>query len=175
MKNIYLIGFMCSGKSSTAKQIARKLSIRVIDLDECIKKSFEMDIGSIFDIYGEEIFRQAESEILESIINSYPRGVVISLGGGTIFQGQNLELIRKTGIVIFLRATPQTIYIRASKSRIRRPLLEVEDKMGEIKRLYESRESIYEQGAHIIVDIDGKTSYEVARLIISSIKKRGGK
>lgn len=173
MKNIYLTGFMCSGKSSTARQVARKLSRKSIDLDEQIRRHFNLDIGSIFDKYGEEVFRKVESQILDDTITNYPRGIVISLGGGTIFHGDNLEKIRRTGVVVFLRATPQTIYGRAVKSRVRRPLLEVEDKLGEIERLMRLREKTYEQAAHIIIDIDSKTSYEIGRTIISSIKKRG--
>ena len=112
--NIFLIGFMSSGKSSIGRQLAKKLKRDFIDLDQLIEKDYGRSIPQIFEEEGEEAFRKMESEALHSLPNN--KGLILALGGGTPCSEKNIEFIKKNGISVYLKIEP--VILRVTNVRL---------------------------------------------------------
>ena len=154
MGNVILTGFMGCGKSSVAIKLSYRLKKTVIDTDKLIEKKQGKSIAKIFEEDGEEVFRQLETETLRQLKNS-SRNDIISVGGGTPMRAENRELLKELGTVVYLRATAETIFQRVRRDT-NRPLLQCEDPQGRIRELLEKRDPLYTEGAHLIIDVDGK-------------------
>ncbi len=148
--NIYLVGFMGTGKSTIGRLAAQRLGLTFIDSDEAIERSQGVRISEIFAIEGEVKFRELEQQFIEG---GHPaNGCLVSCGGGLIIQPGMLERIKKHGPVISLLATAETIYER-TKGNANRPLLNVEDPLEEIRKMLALREPIYRQaGTQVLTD-----------------------
>ena len=120
MKNIYLIGFMGSGKSAVCSRLHELTGMEVIEMDASIVDKEGMSINDIFATKGEEYFRDVESELLYLI--SEESNKAVSCGGGAILRQKNVDLMKESGKIILLSATPETIYNRV-KNCTDRPLL----------------------------------------------------
>jgi len=172
-KRFYLTGFMTSGKSTIGPILANVLGWDFYDLDKSIEEEYNKTIVEIFDEFGEEKFRKIENEFLTRY--SKLDEVVIALGGGTIASDENIELMQKTGKIIYLRATPEMIYKRI-KNKTDRPLFrdlvlsgnKPEDFIKRITDLLSKREKYYNK-ADIILDTDnrpvGITVDKLAKLV----------
>ena len=108
MKNLYLIGFMGAGKSTIARALAKKCPSKRIEMDQLIEEQQGMAITDIFAAHGENYFRDLETELLRSFSES--TGYVVSCGGGSVLRDENAALMKENGCIVFLRATPETIY-----------------------------------------------------------------
>ena len=166
--NIFLIGFMGAGKSTIARSLVQKLNFPLIEMDERIVKEQGMPISEIFDRYGEEHFRDIESELVKTIGTLEPS--VVSCGGGTVLRPENVENMKKSGKIVFLTATPQTIYERVKNSSDR-PILNGHMNVAYISELMEARRPKYEAAADILVATDGKTKEEIAEEIIGRLEE----
>ena len=155
--NIYLVGFMGTGKSTIGRQLAERLDYKFLDSDDEIERDAGMTIPDIFKDQGEPVFRRMEKTFVET--GHPPEGCVVSCGGGLIFQEGLKELLKEKGMVISLFASAETIYER-TRSHTHRPLLAVEDPMGEIEALLEKRLPVYRE-AGIGVLTDGRTMNEI--------------
>ena len=133
MKNIYLIGFMGTGKSSTGKILAEELGAQFVDTDQMVVEKTGRTIEDIFEEDSEEAFRELEVEVLSEITEK--EGLVVSTGGGIVVTRGNLEMMKKTGLVITLIADANTILERIEKDDSCRPLLQVSEPFEEIKKL----------------------------------------
>jgi len=120
-KNIYLIGFMASGKTVHGKRLASFLHFDFIDLDQLIESKENKNINEIFSQYGETYFRKIEKEALHQTF--LLQNTVVSLGGGTPCFFDNMEEINKHGISIYLKANPGILAARLKKNIGNRPLL----------------------------------------------------
>lgn len=149
-RNIVLIGFMGSGKTSIGKRISLRMKWEFIDMDDFIEKREGMTINEIFKEKGEPYFRALERELCERF--GEPKSKIIATGGGVIKSPENMASLKKGGVVIYLKSTPETIAynLRNDDSR---PLLRCEDKLGRIKQLLEEREPTYNKYADIIIDV----------------------
>lgn len=153
LNNIYIIGFMASGKSTLGKKLSKYLKCDFIDTDKLIEKELAKTIPEIFKDDGEEVFRNQERKALKKLIKSENNSVV-STGGGLPCNQENLDLMLKNGIVIFLELDLKSVFNRVKSSKTKRPLLtnlndsELSEK---INTLYQQREAYYKQ-AHIIVN-----------------------
>ena len=107
-RNIYLIGFMGVGKTTVSKYLRELTGWEEVDTDKVIVRKKNMGIPEIFEKYGENYFRNLESHILEDYAKKGQR--IVSCGGGIILRENNRKLMKKSGTVILLSATPQTIY-----------------------------------------------------------------
>ena len=164
---IFLIGLPGSGKSTIGKALAKGLKISFVDLDKEIEKEEGMTPSEIFAMKKEEYFRKVESKELKRLCTS-PSGFVMATGGGTPCFFDNMEVINRSGISIFLDVSAREVSERMLKTDLaKRPLLakssgdEVKDR---IEFLRSSRISFYKQ-AHIIIDGDQITVEELIRLI----------
>ena len=168
MEHIILIGFMGSGKSTVGFRLSYKLKKCLIDTDKLIEELEGMSISEMFAVKGEAYFRQKETECLNRLF--YELGSrVISLGGGTPVREENRDIIKRLGKVVYLQASPDTIYERV-KHDTSRPLLQCEDPKGRIKELLAVRNPIYESVADIVIKVDGKEMKNVVQEIVEAVQ-----
>ena len=168
MKHVILIGFMGSGKSTVGFRLSYKLKKCLIDTDKLIEEREKMCISEMFAAKGESYFRQKETECLNSLFHELGSRV-ISLGGGTPMREENREIIKQLGKVIYLQASPDTIYQRV-KHDTSRPLLQCENPKGRIEALLAERNPIYEGVADIIIHVDGKEMKDVVQEIVEAVQ-----
>ncbi|MBB6097703.1 shikimate kinase [Deinobacterium chartae] len=161
---VALAGFMGTGKSRIGWELSRRLALHFVDTDKVIERVTGLAIPQIFELYGEETFREYESEILRRVTRLDL--VVVSLGGGSFVKRENQELLLARGPVVVLSASPETIYRRTRRSS--RPLLKTEDPIGRIRTLLEARSSAYARG-DIFVSTDGRDSAEVVEEIVEKL------
>jgi shikimate kinase len=166
-RNIILIGFMGTGKSTIGRRLSRTFSYPLIDTDQMIVEQQGRPIPEIFAEKGEEAFRDLETKALESL--SKHSGHIIATGGGIIGRPENRALLRKLGYVVWLIANPAEILIRTSRNS-NRPLLNNEDPEGTIRKLLEARTPLYRKTAHLAIETDQLSFDEVATGIIESAR-----
>jgi len=162
MKNIYLVGMMGSGKTSTAKELSALMGVPMIDLDAELEKQEGKRIAEIFQEKGEEWFRERESAIL--LGQSKQENFIVATGGGVVIRRQNRDLMKTTGEVVFLEASLEQLWARVSKEK-GRPLLEDFDPKRKLMSLLTARQPCYDDCAELKVMTDGKTPKQVAEEI----------
>lgn len=159
-KGIALCGFMGSGKSTAAKYMETQYGFKNIDTDKLIEQHTGLAITQIFEKYGEEEFRNIESNMLKNI--NYDETPVISLGGGTVIKNINAEEIKRNNILVYIDIELETALIRA-KGDGNRPLLN--KSKDEILQLYNSRKKLYENVCDIKVNGNFQTEKTVSEII----------
>lgn len=177
---IYLTGFMTSGKSTIGPILANVLGWDFYDLDKVIADQENKSIVEIFESSGEEYFREVEKETLAKL--SVQTKLVVALGGGTLTNELNLEVIKKTGLLVYLKVTPEILYKRL-KNKIDRPLFkdlvlgEKSEKefIQKIETLLNSREDYYNQADLIINTDETKIGYTVDRIAKQILSVINGK
>jgi len=169
-KNIILTGFMGAGKTTVGRILARNCGFDFVDLDEMIVVSRGKPIKEIFADEGEEAFRNYETETLLSLRDVSRR--VIATGGGIILRPENRQILKRMGVVVYLRASFGTLVKRVSKSN-QRPLADLSNGTERLQSLLESRKSLYEQ-ADIVVDTDNSDGSQVASYILERLDKVAG-
>ena len=168
MKNIVLTGFMGTGKTTIGRALAKKLQMRLVDIDEEIEKEQKMSINDIFSRHGEPHFRDIETAMIQEL--SRDKNIIISTGGGAVLRDENMEALKENGIIFCLNATAETILERTGRSKDR-PLLKVENPKEKITELLAYRRPFYER-AGIMIETDGKTPLEVMQEIVEIVKWR---
>ena len=168
-KNIVITGFMGTGKSVVAKELARKLKMEFIDMDQIIEEVQGMSIADIFTRYGEKYFRAQENKLVKEL--SQKENIVIATGGGTLLSSDNARILSQRGQIICLYADSQTIYNRVVR-KSNRPLLKGENVSSEINRLLEERKKIYDN-IKWKIDTTNLNIQEVTDKIIALLKSEG--
>ncbi len=166
--NIVLIGFMGAGKSTIAGMMHEAFSMEVIEMDQVIVDQQGMSIPEIFEKYGEEYFRDLETNLL--IDMQARQNVIISCGGGVALRERNVKEMKRNGKVVFLTASPETILERV-KNDDDRPLLNGHKNVEYISRMMETRRPKYEAAADFIISTDGKSSYDICREIVLELQR----
>lgn len=159
---------MGTGKTSVGKILAAKMARPFVDIDSYIEAEEKKRISQIFEERGEQYFREIESRILSEMVRR--SGMVLVTGGGAVIKEENRDLLRQNAVVVSLRATPETIYKRV-KDSLHRPLLNGQDQMGQIVKLYDARKKFYDD-ADVIIETDHKASKEVADEILAVLKEK---
>ncbi len=158
MKNIALIGYMGSGKSTLGKILSESHNIPLVDLDSFIEKSEGMTISDIFRLKGEIFFRKIECKYLQELAFRSDK-FILSVGGGTPVYGSNMEILSKSFTTVYLRANVPTLYTRLSKNKNSRPLIQSvsDENLAEFigKHLFE-RSPFYEK-SEILIDVNNKS------------------
>jgi shikimate kinase len=176
--NIALIGFMGAGKSAVGRALAAKLNMAFIDLDSLIEEKAGRSIAEIFARDGEPAFRRLEAETTAQVAGR--ENSVIACGGGIVLQQNNIDLMRKSSLIIYLTAEPAILLRRVLNSRERRPLLEVADPASAIDGLLKYRGPLYEKAADVIIDTSqmdisgtvGRISEELVKSESVNLEKR---
>ena len=167
-ENIFLIGFMGAGKSTVARAMKKHYGMRLIEMDEQIEYQEKMSVPKIFEVHGEPYFRKLETDLLEGL--SSQENTVVSCGGGVPMRACNVEAMRKSGKVIYLRTSPQQIYERV-KTSPNRPLLEGNRNVEYISKLLSQRLPKYLEAADAVVSTDGKRVEDICKEIIGLISE----
>lgn len=161
-KNIVLIGMMGVGKTTVGKALASKLSkFSFVDIDEEIVKNAGISINEIFAKFGEPYFRELEKNEVQRL--SGLENMIISTGGGIVNYVENMEKLALNGVIIFLQATPETLFSRI-KLENTRPLLKVDNPLQRISELLSQREEKYKM-ADFIISTENKTIDEIVEEI----------
>jgi len=166
--NIFLIGPMGVGKTTIGKRLARRLDKKFVDSDREIEKRTGASINLIFDVEGEQGFRDRESRLIDELTSD--RGIVLATGGGAILADTNRKILKDRGIVVYLAATPELLLKRTAYDQ-NRPLLNTDDKPGRIKSLLSERTPLYAAIADISVTVDRMTIRQVLDEITDYINK----
>lgn len=149
-KNIVLIGFMGSGKTSVGKKLSMELKREFIDMDDFIVKKEGMSVNDIFEKKGEIYFRNIEKQLCLRFAE--PKSKIIATGGGVIKNDENVANLKKGGVIIYLKSEPKQIAhnLRHDNSR---PLLAGGNKLGKITKLMAEREPTYNKCADLTIDV----------------------
>lgn len=161
-RNIILVGPMGAGKSTVGRQLASRLSFSFLDTDHVIEERTGADIPWIFDVEGEEGFRQRETAVLKDLLDLKLH--VIATGGGIVEKEENYSLLRELGQVFYLTASVDQLYARTCKDK-KRPLLQVDDPRQKIQEIFDRRDPLYRRVADQVLDTDGKNSHWVVQKI----------
>ena len=147
--NIFLVGLMGAGKTTVGKLLAKHLNKSFCDSDHEIERRTGVNIPLIFDIEGETGFRSRESAVILDLAQK--QDIVLATGGGAILDASNREALRQQGIVVYLCASVEDLWLRTRHDR-NRPLLQTADPRAKLVELFEQRHPLYRETAHIIID-----------------------
>ena len=165
--NLYLVGFMGTGKSTVGRAVAHKLGFTLVDSDHEIERQQGKTIPEIFANEGEPAFRGMEREFIER--GHSAARTVVSCGGGLVVQPGTLALLKGKGVVICLHASIETILERTSRHQ-HRPLLSTENPEERIRVLYAAREPIYKQSGTVILT-DGRPLHDVVAHVMRAWRR----
>ena len=166
--NIVLIGFMGAGKSTISDYLSTVFDMEIVEMDQLIADREEMSIPDIFATYGEEYFRNLETDLLIEMQDK--KNVVISCGGGVAMRERNVEEMKKNGKVVLLTASPETIYERV-KDNNDRPVLQGRKNVAGISELMEQRREKYEAAADIVVNTDDKDVLTICEELVQKLTR----
>lgn len=158
-RNIILIGYMGSGKSTVGRKAAKAVEYMFLDTDALIEKEEGMTISQLFEEKGEPYFREKETETIQRLI-AEPKGNIIATGGGLPMKEGNAELLKELGTVIYLKAETDTLVKRLSGDTAR-PLLKNGDLREKIETMLAIRGPVYEATADVILQTDNMSFYEI--------------
>ncbi len=161
---------MGTGKSSVGRLLARRTRREFVDLDRYLETQQKRKIRDIFETDGEAYFRSLEKEAVRHWASCEDK--VITTGGGTVVDPENLAALKKNGILITLLARPETVFHRVKNSKTRPLLKNAPDLLGEIQKLLQERKPFYEQSDYYF-ETDGKSASGVARLIQNALIQNG--
>jgi len=167
-RSIVLVGMMGAGKSCVGDCLRRRTSLKLFDTDEIVTSKFRMPISEIFSKHGETKFREAETDALQALATSEP--VVIVTGGGIVLREENIHLLKRLGVVVWLEADEGTLFKRASRTGSR-PLLQCKNPKKVFTKMLRARLPFYAKIADIRVDTSVLTDEEVAVAILSKFSR----
>ena len=173
-RNLVLIGYRATGKTEVGGRLAQALARPLVDLDEALEAAMGRTITALVADQGWEEFRRREKET----VARYSRmgGQVLATGGGVVLDPENVALLRKTGVVVWLQADPDTIRERLSRDRVQedqRPSLTGSGTLDEVEEVLKTRQPLYAAAAHVIIDTTGQSIEQVAEKVLAAIKQIG--
>ena len=167
---ISLIGLPGSGKSTVGRQLARRLQLPFSDSDHVIEQQLGCSIREYFEREGEERFRDVE----ESVIDQLTKGGsgVLSTGGGVILRQANRQRLRQHGQVVYLKSSPDELFRRV-RHDVNRPLLQVADPLNRLRDLHTSRDPLYRETAHFVVETGRPSVATLVSMIVMQLELAG--
>ena len=183
---ITLIGLPGSGKSTVGRQLARKLSAHFVDSDQLIEQRLGCSIREFFEREGEEAFRDVEQAVLHDVVSAdfasiappsidlaqeqqLVKILVLSTGGGSVLREVNRLLLKGSGPVVYLRATPEDLYRRLRHDR-NRPLLQGVDPMQRLRDLYAQRDPLYRETASFQIETERPSVQTLVNMIVMQLE-----
>lgn len=168
--NVFLIGMPASGKSTVGRRLAKALGLPFKDTDGEIEARAGADVAWIFDVEGEEGFRDREEAVLDELTQA--DGVVLATGGGAILREANRRRLRERGAVVYLNAPVERLLARVRHDG-RRPLLKVGDREAAFRRLDAERAALYRETAHIDVCVAAGSARAVSEDVVARLRALG--
>jgi shikimate kinase len=169
-RNIYLIGPTGSGKTAVGRQLARDTGLKFVDSDHEIERRTGVEIAYIFEKEGEAGFRERETEVLRTL--SELGGSIVATGGGAVLAPENRDLLRASGIVVYLQTSVEEQLKRTSRSR-KRPLLNRANPRQVLEDMASQRRPLYEEIADIALDTSDQRVRGVAQKLRETLERRG--
>ena len=158
---------MGAGKSTIGKQLAARTGKQFMDSDREIEQRTGVTIDLIFEIEGEQGFRERETKIIDELTEN--SGIVLATGGGVVLSPHNRECLKQRGTVVYLNTTPEVLHQRTANDQ-NRPLLQTDDKFGRLKELLAERDPLYRETADLILDTEGLSTKQIVNKICDSLK-----
>ena len=168
--NIFLIGYRCTGKTSVGKSLAETLGWSFVDADSRLVEEYGMTIKEMVAAQGWDAFREKERTILKGICALDRQ--VIATGGGVILNNNNVTDMKNSGIVVWLRATPETIkkrIVQDEKTEDQRPSLTAKGLIEEIEETLLNRNPLYENAMNFFVDTDSLSIDEICDIVVKKM------
>ena len=165
--SIILVGLMGSGKSSVGRRLAKRLGLPFTDADEEIVKAAGCSIEDIFELYGEDAFRDGERRVIARLLDGPVH--VLATGGGAFMTDETRARISESAVSVWLRASLDTLVKRVERSRTRRPLLEAGEPREILSSLVEERYPVYGE-ADIIVETGEGPHEPVVESIVQELR-----
>jgi shikimate kinase len=169
--NLYLVGYRCTGKTSVGRLLAKALDWTFVDMDHELVAEAGMPIEEMVDSLGWKSFREREGKLLQQLSQATKQ--VISTGGGVVTVPENIAVMRGSGKVVWLHASPGTIAARMeadSSTAAQRPPLHGNNSVVEIEEVLAERLQLYEEAMHLQVETDDLSVEEVSESIIRWLK-----
>lgn len=163
--NIILVGLMGAGKSTIGRQLARRFGLEFYDSDKVIEERTGVSIPTIFELEGEQGFRDREEQVIAELCTQ--RGIVLATGGGSVLRPVNRQAIKASGKVVYLRASAEQLYNRIQHDR-NRPLMQTANPLQTLRKLLQSREDFYQEVADLVVP----TGKQKVSHIVNSISQK---
>ncbi len=166
-RNLVLVGFMGSGKSSVGRILSSLTGFSLVDTDQLVARDAGCNISEIFSRHGEPHFRTLETNVLRSLVGRI--GLIVSTGGGAILAEENREAMRGIGPVVWLDANMEQLHQRTRHGR--RPLLQTEDPRATLEQLYTMREELYRQAADVRIDSSHLSHKQTAEAVLAAVQQ----
>lgn len=170
MPLISLIGLPGGGKSTVGRQLAKRLGVEFKDSDTIIERRIHETIRSFFEREGEERFRDLEQEVIAEL-TQLPQAV-LATGGGAVLRAANRAALHERTTVVYLRSTPEELF-RRLRHDTQRPLLQVSDPLARLRELFESRDPLYRETAHFIVETGRPSVSTLVNMILMQLELAG--
>jgi len=170
-RNLVLIGYRATGKTAVGALLAQELARPFVDLDEVLEEEMGCSIADLVAAKGWAEFRRREKELVARF--GQADGQVLATGGGAVLDPENVEVLRKNGVVVWLRADPGTIQERLSRDQrqvSQRPSLTDSSTLGEVAEVLQSRQPLYAAAAHIVIDTDQHSLDQVVEKVLAAVE-----
>ena len=164
------VGMPGSGKSTVARQLARRLGVDAADTDAEIERRLGESIRGFFEREGEAAFRDIEEQVIDELTRGQP--CVLATGGGAVLRPINRQRLRERGTVVYLRASPEQLFKRL-RHDTKRPLLQGVDPLKKLQALYAERDPLYRECAHFVIDTRGSSLSALVSRILMQLELTG--
>lgn len=168
MRNVFLVGPMGAGKSTIGRLLAKELGFPFKDSDREIEARTGADIPWIFDVEGEEGFREREEAMIAELVQE--QGLVLATGGGVVMRESNRTALANNGLVVYLRTSVEQQLQRTAKDR-QRPLLQTADPEKVLRELMAKRDPLYQEIAHLVIETDQRGPKVVVNSIVAQLAR----
>ena len=170
--NLVFVGFMGVGKTIVGKGVAKRLAWPFIDTDLLIEEALAMSVPQIFTQHGETVFRQVERDVVARVVQQ--TRCVIATGGGVVLDRQNVDALKRHGLLIHLSLSPQTIFHRIGHES-HRPLLWTDRPQQTLESLFQERERLYRACSDLTIDRNGLGVDETVEKILTMTDPHTGR
>ncbi len=168
--SIIFVGLPGSGKTTIGRQLGRRLGLPFVDSDHVIEQQLGCSIREFFAREGEDSFRDVEQQVLDELTQSHTG--VIATGGGAVLREANRRHLHERGHVIYLRSAPEDVFRRVRHDTAR-PLLQVEDPLNRLRILFETRDPLYREAAHFVIETGRPSVATLVNMIIMQLELAG--
>ena len=168
LRNVFLVGPMGAGKSTIGRLLAKELGFPFKDSDREIEARTGADIPWIFDVEGEEGFREREEAMITELVQE--RGIVLATGGGVVMREANRTALANNGLVVYLCTSVEQQLQRTAKDR-QRPLLQTANPEKVLRELMARRDPLYREIAHLVIETDQRGPKTVVNTIVAQLAR----